>query len=70
MGKVIELNCVTRLDIPPTRILKAAKKAGLTQVIIIGVDANGMEYFASSVADGGSVLWALERAKITLLEQE
>lgn len=33
----------------------------------IGYDADGAEYFASSIADGADVLWLLERLKQQLL---
>lgn len=64
---VVTLNMVTRLPIPVDRVLDDAQAAGLTQVIVIGVTADGEEYFASSEADGGNVLWQMERAKKRLL---
>ncbi len=66
-GDIVDFTGVTRLDSDPMRALEHAAQAGLTEVIIIGFDANGAEYFRSSVADGGSALWHLERAKIKLL---
>ena len=68
MGEVIQQNWPTRLDLPAQRVIDAATKAGLKDVIIIGYDADGDEYFASSIADGGSVLWLLERMKLQLLK--
>ena len=64
---VITLNMVTRIDIPPDRVLKEAigKMEG---VVVIGYDKEGDQYFASSYADGGKVLWLLEQCKISLLE--
>jgi hypothetical protein len=67
MGEVVDLDVVTTLDLDPDRILDRAK-GQLETVIIIGVDEDGDEYFASSVADGGSALWMMERAKKALLE--
>ncbi len=67
MSNVIPLGCITRLDLPPDRILEAAK-GKMQSVVIIGFDAEGQEYFASSVADGGTVMWLLERCKKALLE--
>ena len=67
MGDVVELRNITRLDLPPDRILESAK-GKLSEVIVIGFTEDGEEYFASSVADGGSVLWQLERAKKRLLD--
>lgn len=67
MGNVIELPVVTRLDLDPDRVLtKAVGKCEL--VVILGYDKEGEEYFASSVADGGTVLWLMERLKKKLLE--
>ena len=66
MGKVIALNNVTRLDLPPNRILDAARDE-LESVVLLGYSTTGEEYFASSLADGGDVLWLLERCKAALL---
>ena len=66
MGKVIALNNVTRLDFPPNRILDAARDE-LDSVVLLGYSTTGEEYFASSLADGGDVLWLLERCKTALL---
>jgi hypothetical protein len=68
MGEVVILQNVTSLDLPPERLLNAAIEAGPSKVLIIGVKEDGSEYFASSVADGGDVLWMLERAKLKLLQ--
>lgn len=64
---VVPLSVVTSLDLPPERLLQAAIDEGLSEVVIVGFKKDGEEYFASSVADGGSVLWNLERAKLRLL---
>jgi hypothetical protein len=66
---VIPLNNITKLDLQPDRVLEAAK-GSLDGLIIIGYDINGEEYFASTYADGGEVLWLLERCKKNLLEIE
>ena len=65
---VIDLPVVTKLDIPPTKILAKAAGAKLRNVIVVGVDDAGEFYFASSKSDGGDVLWWLELAKKKLLE--
>lgn len=63
---LVYLNNVTKLDIPPDRVL--AKAAGkLQQVIVIGYTTEGAEYFASSVASGPEAVWLLERMKLKLL---
>jgi len=64
---VVVLPVVTRLDCPPERVLQAAIEAGLTEATIVGYDADGEFYFASSKASGPEVLWALEVAKKELL---
>lgn len=68
MGDVVGFRGVTRLDIDPARVLAEAQAAGLTAVVITGYDADGNEYFASSVADGANVLWLLARMQKRLLE--
>lgn len=67
MGSVIDLPVVTRLDLDPDRVLTKAI-GECESVVILGYDKDGAEYFASSLADGGSVLWLLERLKKKLLE--
>lgn len=66
--KVIDWGGVTRLETPPTKILATAAGKNLSEVVVVGYDKDGDFYFASSKADGPSVLWALEKAKIKLLE--
>lgn len=68
MGTVTVMQNVTRLDIPADRVLEAAGAAELTSVVVLGYTPDGQEYFASSIADGGSVLWLMERLKKQLLE--
>lgn len=68
-AEVLQFTGITTLDIDPAQILDAAKSAGLDEVVICGVDANGNEYFASSVADAGSAGWHLDRAKWNLMRQ-
>ena len=64
---VVDLNVVTKLATDPARIIARAAEAGLTSVVVLGFDADGDEFFASSDADGGAVLWHLERARHKLL---
>lgn len=64
---IIRFNGITKLNISAERVLEAAAEAGLTGVVLVGYDEDGDEYFASSYADGGEVLWLLERAKHKLL---
>ena len=68
MGIVVPLGNVTRLDLPTDRVLEAVKGNCSDGVVIVGYDDDGELYFASSIADGGLVLWLLELAKKKLLE--
>lgn len=67
MAKVIPFTGITRLDLDPDRILEA-NKGVFEGVVIMGWDHDGREHFASSYADGGTVLWLLEKCKKRLLE--
>jgi hypothetical protein len=68
---VVELGCVTRLDMPPERILDKAGEEDLKSVVIMGYYNDSDElYFASSLASGPEVLWLIERLKKLLLEVE
>lgn len=69
MGKVIPLGCVTKLDIPVDRVLDSAKD-NLNSVVLMGYDKEGELYFASTMADGGEVLWLIEQLKLQLLSVE
>jgi hypothetical protein len=67
---VIPLGNITRLDLATDRVLDEVKGHCSDGVIVIGFDDDGAFYFASSIADGGEVLWLLEQAKIKLLQIE
>ena len=67
MGKIIPIRGVTKLYIPPDRILEAAK-GQMEGVVIIGFDKDGEVYAASSYADGGTVMWLLEACKTKMME--
>lgn len=64
---IIPLGTVTRLDLPTDRVLDAAKGRCQRGVVVLGWDEDDF-YFASSFADGGTVIWLLELAKKRLLE--
>lgn len=66
MGEVVNWRGITTLPLDPERVIDAAK-GKLERVVIIGRTVDGEEYFASSEADGGTVMWDLERAKLRLL---
>lgn len=65
-SKVIPFNGITRLDLPPDRVLEGAM-GELDSVVILGYDKEGEEYFASSIADGSDVVWLMRRAELKLL---
>ena len=65
---VIDLEAVTTLDIPPDKILNAAIKHGLTDVVVVGWNNNGELYFAGSSAVGAENLWLLAQAQRALLD--
>ena len=58
---------ITTLPTDPANVLRFAAKQKFERVTIVGMLNDGEEYFAASDADGGSVLWDLERAKLKLL---
>ena len=66
MGDIIPFNGITRHDLDPDIVLEEAK-GKLEGFVIAGHDKEGNEYFASTYADGGDVLWLLERMKFRLL---
>jgi len=67
MSKVIKFTGITKLDLPVDRVLDAAKET-LEGVVIMGYTTDGEEYFASTYANGSTVLWLVERMKKMLLE--
>jgi len=58
---VVDFGGLSKLDLDPDRLLKKAI-GRMDQVVIIGYDKDGEEYFATSQADGGETLWHLQRA--------
>ncbi len=66
---IIPLNNITRLDIPADRVLEGAV-GRLDGVVIMGRQPDGEEYFASSIADGGTVIWMMEKLKLKLMGVE
>jgi hypothetical protein len=68
VDNVVPLQQITRLNIPPERVLKSALERDLQSVVVLAYDADGEEYFASSLSDGGTVLWLMERCKKMLLD--
>ena len=67
MDNVIPFGGITRLDIDPDNVLKNAI-GKMERVVIAGMDKEGNEYFAASMADGADALWYLKRCEKMLLE--
>jgi len=63
---VIPLGNITKLDLPVDTVIESAKSK-LDSAVLIGYDKDGELYFASTYADGGEVLWLLEKCKQALL---
>ena len=59
---VVQFSGVTRLPLDPDMLLKAAI-GELDEVVILGFDKEGNEYFASSKAGAAEVIYACERVK-------
>ena len=68
MGDVIDGRFITRIDLPAEEVLSRAQARDLESVVILGYDKDGNEYFSSSIADGGTVLWLTERARLKLMQ--
>ena len=69
MDNVIPLGNITKLDLNPDIVLENTK-GKLDNFVIVGWDKEGELYFSSTQADGGDVLWLLEKAKQALLNVE
>jgi hypothetical protein len=67
MGDVVSWGGITTPPSSPDRVLADAAKAELTSVVVVGFNADGSEFFASSEADGAQALWHLERARHRLM---
>jgi len=68
MAKVIPFTGITQLDLNPDMVLENLK-GELEGFVICGFTKDGEEFFSSTYADGGTVLWLLERMKLKLLQQ-
>ena len=66
MSDIIPLGNITLLDLIPDSILEQTK-GSLKGVVIMGFDNDDEPYFASSYADGGTILWLMEKCKARLL---
>lgn len=66
-NNVIPIGGITRLDLPADQILEN-NKGQFKSVALVGWDHDGELRFCSSIADGGDLLWILEKTKKHLLE--
>lgn len=64
---IVKFTGLTRLELEPDAILTAAL-GNLTEVVIIGTDKDGNQYFATSSPDGKNILWLLETGKYMLMD--
>ncbi len=60
---VVEFGRPTYAELDPQLVLEAAAKAKLDTVVVMGYDADGNAYFASSTPEGPQILWLLECLK-------
>lgn len=63
MSEVAGFGGLTKLDVPVDKVLDGAASATLEAVFVLGRDADGTLYAASSVADMGDVLIMIEEWK-------
>lgn len=66
MSNVVTLPVITRLNLNPDRTLESFV-GKLEGFVLAGYDHDGNEIFLSTYADGGTVVWLLERCKLSLL---
>ena len=67
MADILDFTGTTKGDIDPDAVLEGAK-GQVSDVIVLGYDRNGEEYFASARADVTAILWLLKRYEKYLLE--
>lgn len=65
---VVNLQMVTRLDLPVDRVLNGAMEANQSSAVVIGYTEDGEFYIASTYASGSDMLWALELARHKLFK--
>lgn len=66
MNNVVQLPVVTTLDLNADTVLESLV-GKLEGFVLAGWDKEGNEFFTSTFADGGEVLWLIERLKLALL---
>lgn len=68
MAEIIELNMVTRLDIPAERVIARAAEVEFVEIVVVGFTKAGEFYFTSNKADAGTIIYLMEMAKKRLLD--
>jgi len=68
VSNVVTLPVITRLNLNADRTLESLI-GKLEGFVLSGWDKDGNEFFSTTFADGGEVLWLLERCKMVLMEQ-
>jgi ABC-type branched-subunit amino acid transport system substrate-binding protein len=68
MGQVIKFHGISRLDLDPNDIIEQIRDLKLDGIVILGYTQDNREFFATSYADGGTVLWLMEQCKRDLLD--
>jgi hypothetical protein len=63
VSNVVSFGGLTKLPLPPEKILTAALDHTFSRVTVLGVTEEGEEYVASSTSDCGAILWDMERAR-------
>ena len=69
MGEVVSWRGITRLDLNPDDTLESLK-GQLKGFVLLGYDQNDEAFFSSTYADGGDVLWLIEKFKHALMNVE
>ena len=67
MSNVVRLDVITKLDLQPDDVLQDAVGQYPGGVFVAGYDKSGNIQIASSIADGGTILWMMEVAKVRLM---
>jgi len=65
---IIQLTNGEEGHIDPDKVLASAFTK-LEKVVLAGVDKEGRYYFASSIGDGGEILWLVEKLKFILMQE-
>lgn len=66
-AEVVMFPGITKLDLPPARVLDSAAEAKLSACLVVGWTEAGEFYFSGSMASGPEALWLLELARTRLL---